>query len=283
MANKSGLNLFQGLHISNVKKGVTVHGGNVKFEDTVFDNVAEPWDVRDGQVSISGTRIKNDPKLIGKSKSQVGYRRPNGPPLPAFCPRCKSVFSSTNYNVGSPEFWGFDNEETCPNCKFEHAKVAEGLFDLSKEMLEVIRAPDFTHAMLAQAGTVTSALIKGDITSARAGKEIKRISPRLYRLLKRAYAFGMGGLAVFGAVMGYLSYLNSLEQTEISKQSLELQHKQMLNQIFPEQYNIPDRSPARDAVSDEEIVEDGSHKVPKRKPGKKYVEAAPFPRQKPEK
>lgn len=283
MANKPGTNLIQGLTISNVKKGITVHGGDVEFRDTTFNNVAQPWDVRDGRIKVTGTRIRNDPKVAVLGKSQVGYRRPNGPPLPAFCPRCKSVFSSINYNVGSPEFWGFDNEETCPNCGFENAKGADGLFDLSKELLEVVQAPDFTHAMLASAETVTSAIIKGDMTSARARKEIKRISPALFRILKQAWEYGNGGITVFCAVIAYLAYANSLEQTEISKQALELDHKEVLKEILPEEYNMLNLSDSRVSSKDNKIVKTGSHKLPKRKPKKEHPKTTTLPRPKPEK
>lgn len=98
-----------------------------------FNNVGMPFDVR-GRAGVSGTRIRDDPKLRQSSnKSFAGWRKPNGPPLPAFCPECKSVFPSTNYNFGSSYFYSRDNEEICPVCRNEHAKLSDGLFDLSQE------------------------------------------------------------------------------------------------------------------------------------------------------
>jgi hypothetical protein len=53
-------------------------------------------------------------------------------------------FPSRNYNFGGLYFEAWDNEEPCPECGFERAKLSEGIFDLKKDAVRVLSAPDIT-------------------------------------------------------------------------------------------------------------------------------------------
>jgi hypothetical protein len=144
---------LRNVHISGAHTGIKSDGPiDLITENVTFDNVRQPYDISGARsADISGTRITNDPKARRPSstkKSSLGWQKINGPPLPAFCPSCKSIFPSRNYNLGGAYFNAWDNEETCPECGFENAKLAEGIFDLASEAVKVLSAPNITHAML---------------------------------------------------------------------------------------------------------------------------------------
>ena len=130
-------------HISNSDIGVQSTGNApLTAENMSFEDVRQAWDLPGpAPAEISGTRITSPrPTARSESRTSVGWRRPMGPPLPAFCPRCKSVFPSRNYVTGSPRFHSRDNDETCPSCGFGRAKLSDGLFDLSRDVIRVLAA-----------------------------------------------------------------------------------------------------------------------------------------------
>ncbi len=137
---------LKNVHIAGGQTGISTEGPvQIEAENVTFDNVRTPWDLStESSGTVRGSRVKNDPKM----KSTVGWRRPKGPPLPAFCPLCKTVFSSRNY-VFAGQYWQFwGNEEPCIKCGHEHALLSEGVFDLTRDAVRVLSAPDITHAML---------------------------------------------------------------------------------------------------------------------------------------
>src|SRR5580700_4480252 len=136
---------------TNLDVGIRAKGPvDITAENNYFHNVGTPYDIAGARsADIRGTRITNDPKFTNRNtRAFAGWTKPNGPPLPAFCPSCKSIFPSKNYNFGGRFFTVWGNEETCPECGFEHAKLSEGIFDLASEAVKVLSAPDITHAML---------------------------------------------------------------------------------------------------------------------------------------
>ncbi|PST27215.1 hypothetical protein C7U60_02720 [Mesorhizobium plurifarium] len=179
--------VFEDMTISDFDVGISLrnsHGG--VFNRLQFNNVRHPWDVEHSSVGVSGTRISNDPKSTEPAgKSMVGYRRPNGPPLPAMCPQCRTVFPSKNYNVGSSRFYGFDNEDTCPKCRCEHAKLVEGIFDLGEEVARIIEGEPLTHAMFAAIAHIAKQMSSGELPASAAIEEVARVSPGLGAVFKR--------------------------------------------------------------------------------------------------
>lgn len=236
MNSRKPRGFIENLRISGVETGVSIKDTDFDARNISFDNVETPWDIQGGSGSITGSRITNDPKISLRrgtiNKSRVGWRRPNGPPLPAFCPKCKAVFPSRNYNIGSSEFWGFDNDETCPNCRYEHAKVADGLFDLSKETVAIIIAPEFSHAMLSQAAQIAASIVSGEISVTSAAEKIGFISPELASLFKKIGTFGAGAVVFISLVIQYIDHKINIEQLRYAKESVEIQRDQYLSEFL---------------------------------------------------
>lgn len=205
-------NKIEGITIKGTKVGVRVQGpGQFEFKNVTFDNVEQPWEM-DGRSSgsVHGTRIKNDPKLADKGQqgtTSMGWRRPKGAPLPAFCPNCKTVFASRNH-VFSGASWNInDNEEPCPNCNYQHAKLADGVFDLTKEVVNVLSAPDFTFTMLAALKNIGDKLVSGSITNIEAIDQASLISSDVGSILRTALSLGNTILLTVIAIIGlYFAY-----------------------------------------------------------------------------
>jgi hypothetical protein len=212
---------LKNIHISNCKGGIKIDGpADIVADNVTFDNVERPWDVSGVCLAdVRGTRIKNDPKRTRKGKTaSIGWTKTNGPPLLAFCPECKTVFSSANYNFGGSIFNAWNNEETCPECGNEHALLSEGLFDLTQETVRVLSAPDFTHAMLQDAKRIADEVIAGSLDEAEAVCQFESISPEFKKLLEKApgflYKSAMLVATVICAYYAYAAYDNPKQQPQ---------------------------------------------------------------------
>lgn len=219
-------------------------GASLDAENLYFENVRKPYDMPGNTPSsVVGTRIKNQTQLHEKQlgKSFSGWTRPHGPPLPAFCPQCKAVFASRSYNFGSSRFYSRDNEETCPECDFEHAKLSDGLFDLTGEAVSALSAPEITYTMLAAIAKIANAAAIETITPSQAVAEIEQVRPAIAQYLRNALQqFGPTGfgylsaaLAMAAVVYAHVQTAVSIEgrdlareQTEIAREALKLQKEQ---------------------------------------------------------
>ena len=185
-------------------------GASITATDLTFDRVETPYDLEGVKsATIRGTRITNDPKQSSTTRSKTpGWRKLNGPPLPAFCPQCKSIFPSRNYNLSGAYFNTWDNEETCPECGFEHAKLSEGVFNLEEETVRVLSAPDFTYAMLQQAKRVADEIIAGNIDEKDGARAFGAISPKFTDLISKAPGFLYKAIALIATVVAaYYAYM----------------------------------------------------------------------------
>lgn len=199
-------------------------GASVDADNNHFDRVRQPYKLPNaGPSRVAGTRITNDPKIADGSSRQ-GWRRA-GPSLPAFCPRCKSVFPSRNYEIRSPRLSVQDNEETCPNCEYEHAKVNDGIFDLTADAVRIITASDFTYATLAALLALAGAVVEERIAPEEAVARYKAISPRLGRIAKAAFGIGGAALTFISAAIAYRSLILQQESVDIAKEQLRLQQQ----------------------------------------------------------
>ncbi len=178
-------------------------GSTIAASNNTFDRVETPFDLEGVKsATVSGTRIANDPKAtIGRRSSSVGWRRINGPPLPAFCPQCKAVFPSANYNFGGAYFHAWNNEETCVECGFEHALLSEGVFNLEAETVRILSAPDFTYVMLQRAKQVADDVIAGRLDSKTGNRAFAEISPKLAKLISRAPEFLFNATTLIATVI----------------------------------------------------------------------------------
>jgi hypothetical protein len=139
------------------------------------------------------------------------------------CPRCKEVFPSKNYTIGSSRFYSRDNEETCPNCGFEHAKLSDGLFDLTDKTVRILSAPDVTYAMLVAIRDIAQKVSEETITPEAAITQFQLINPKLAKLAKKALRISETALMFVAAAATIASCFLTQQQVEIGKEQLRLQ------------------------------------------------------------
>lgn len=232
-------------------------GASVEADNLSFDNVRVPFDLAGNAESrVQGTRIINDPKAKEQSRGKAfsGWRRPHGPPLPAFCPNCKTVFPSRNYNFGSSRFYSRDNEETCSECRFEHAKLSDGLFDLAGNAVRALDAPDITHAMLAAINRIASAAVSEKLTPEQTIKDIEKVKPPIANYLRTALTlFGPTGMAYVAAALSVAAIVYAHVQTGATLESLDLDREQ--TQIAREALTLQKEQSSPDKVL-ERIVDE---------------------------
>ncbi|TGV61655.1 hypothetical protein EN784_04610 [bacterium M00.F.Ca.ET.141.01.1.1] len=221
--------LIENVSIEGCNVGIKVSGADLTAKNIDFRNVRQAFDVSDSRAQISSTRITHGPDASKGENS--GWRKSNGPPLPVFCSNCKSVFASRHYNFGGTYFNLWDNEEPCIKCGNEHAALSEGVFDLAREVVRVLSAPDMTHVMLQCLNSIAADMISGRIAAGSAIEKIAAVSPSLGEVAKKALAVSgtvaawiVGtGIALFSAYYGVKAVNLSETQLAIAQEQLELQ------------------------------------------------------------
>lgn len=208
-----------GLELKNVEK---FYANNL-----VFNNSLTPFDlegIKSGHVA--GTRIYNDPKTNAGNRKNTGWRRPEGPPLPIFCPECKSISTSNNYVFGGMFFLCWDNKEACPICGHEGALLSEGLFNLAGDIAQALSAPDMTHAMFAAIADVANRIVTGATPSEAAVAEIEKISPELSSVLKRAAEFCKSALIYGASIAGIIALYYAKQSVDLAREQLALSREE---------------------------------------------------------
>jgi hypothetical protein len=245
---------IRGGNFSDAKVGIKARGANFTASDVTFDNVGRPWDVQGGSAQVSGTRIRNDPNISlsgkpsipGKQGSSVGWRR-NGPPVPAHCEQCKSVFPSHNYDFGTSRFYSRDNEEVCPVCGNEHANVSDGLFDLTEKAVRVLLASDMTIKRLKQIQKIVQRDLGKGVSPEITADKLRDVSPGLSSIIRRVarkYGKTSAGFVTAAVTIAtlYLTVIQTKatveardlarEQTDIARQSLKLQKEALTDDLL---------------------------------------------------
>ncbi|MHC1547791.1 RlpA-like double-psi beta-barrel domain-containing protein [Phyllobacterium sp. K27] len=162
----------------------------------------------------------------GRNKSKTGWTRPNGPPLPAFCDKCGTVFPSRAYNLGGTIFNLSVNEEPCPECGNEHALLSEGIFNLTTDIAEIVSAPAFTYEMFVKIRDVTSAIIDDKIDHSDALREIESVSPDLTKVIERSsLSFKVVGYLI-ATVIAAAGVYAALEANSIAREGNTLTREQ---------------------------------------------------------
>lgn len=190
--NFVGIEMDSGSRLTNVGvEGAAIGAyardiSDVSITDFKYRGGGRAFDITGERASITGSRIQTVPDV--SSRTRVGYTKPNGPPLPALCPRCKSIFPSRHYNVAVPRFLVKNNVETCPVCRDPNATLAEGLFDLVGEFARVIEAEHATISMLHAMGAIASEVVNGSSDIEEAIRKIELISPKAADVLRRPLA-----------------------------------------------------------------------------------------------
>ena len=220
--------------VTGGKYGIHIDPGtDAVIQGNTFRNVETPFHIPDSNARISGTRIYDDPKH--QASTAVGWSRPKGPPLPSFCPSCKRVFQSENY-VFSGMYWKlWDNTEPCPNCGFKEARLSEGVFNLVRDLAEIISAPDMTHVMVREIQQVLTEPSAATMTVDEVVAAIVRIAPQLSQTLpnksapwegasynQRAFWVSVIALlvAIFAAIPGWAPLLKSEDKPAVTRDQL---------------------------------------------------------------
>jgi hypothetical protein len=199
-------------------------GSVVRADGVIFDDVRQPWNMPDaGPSEIRRTRVQNDPKLRkGKHGSFSGWRKPRGAALPVFCPSCKTIFPSQNYVLGGQYWQSWGNKEQCIECGYAEAEVAEGIFDLTKEIVRILSAPDFTHLMLRQVAQIAEDIAKSQITPEEGVKRFENVSPSLGKIVRRALQIGVSAIMLVSAAAGIASMYLAKEQTQLAREQTQI-------------------------------------------------------------
>lgn len=150
------------------------------------------------------------------------------PSIPGYCARCDFVFDGTGgiHIENSVNVTLRAGKMTCPRCG-RLANLASGTFNATSDTLELVAGPPLTAEILSRLRDIAERAKVGEITSRQAVMEASEIDPVAGRLFSEYLALGSQALfALLTLITLYLTHLSleaSLEATEVSKQSLELQ------------------------------------------------------------
>lgn len=198
----------RGVKISGFDVGIQARNSDFTAEDVSFDNVRQPWDIDGGAANVSGTRITRDPKIAaGPNKSFKGWCPSSGPSMPAQCPRCETIFPSRNYKISQSRFWSRDNAETCPLCRYEHARVADGIFDITDEALRFLAGPETSTDVMEHIGKIMKLLAQEDITPEQAISDVEKVSSPFAGFLRRALQIGVSAVIFLAAAVTIEAYV----------------------------------------------------------------------------
>ncbi|WP_438752837.1 hypothetical protein [Pararhizobium sp. O133] len=178
-------------------------------KDVSFRGVSLPFDIK-GEASISGTKISSDPKIRSSSRgrSMIGWTSIKGPALPSYCDECGNVFASQNYDLAGPYFNLWRNEDTCIVCGNEHAKLSQGHFDLARDTVRILRAPDITKEMLQRLSEIGAGALFGKLKPETAVALAQKVHPSFGDLLRRYISTGRKAGMLFLAAVGALVTLS---------------------------------------------------------------------------
>lgn len=229
--------IADGLTIRGARVGIQ-SDGPIDFigQNVSMENVDRPYDLAAGShVDLKNSRVRYSDALSSKDQARGGSyraasseRRPHMP-LPLYCQSCKSVSASQKHTFEKCYFNSFGVMETCPRCGAD-AELAEGVFDLTGDALQIISAPDFTHVMHAALQAIIADVERGAIKPEEAIAKAGLISPALAATLKKGAVMGAAVLTLLIAAMSChytrVQAINSTAQTEIDRQGLELQQQE---------------------------------------------------------
>ena len=214
-ANRTGVevaNERNKVHIENMtiiggKVGIAVRGDwDITANDLKFRNVETPYDMS-GNITgrITNNRVTSDPKMLQDAptgRTLSGWRRPKGPPLPAYCPECKHVFASRNYVFSGTYFYCWGNKEPCINCGSEDALLSEGYFNVAKEAIEVLRAPEITHEMVRRLTALGQEALSGRLRPEEIIQAAEAIHPVLGGFTAKLLAIGSAAFLFYSSIIG---------------------------------------------------------------------------------
>lgn len=199
------------ISIINCDTGIKSEGPvDIQASNITFDNVKTPFDLASGSTGrIVDNRVVNDPKLRSRQERREsvtsGWRRPHGPPLPAYCPECKNIFPSRNYVFAGTYFYCWGNTEECVVCGFEKAELSKGAFDLSREAVEILRAPEITKQMVLRLAELGANVASGKLNPEEAIAAAKKIHPKLGAAAAILFVGAWSAFEMYSSIIGAVS------------------------------------------------------------------------------
>jgi hypothetical protein len=201
--------------------GVYIEGGkDIHFHGTRFHNVDVPVLAKNSSnITLTGTSATFDQdyqRPSGEPKPSGG-RRSSGwtpaieprPSLPVFCPKCNTIFPTRSQFASVTDLNVWENTEQCPNCDYPEARMSEGIFNVTRDAIEIIFAPDTTREMLEAFTLIAKRAVTGEYSKQTAVKEAERLSPKLAKLLKRGFKYGLANYLRVCARLSQQSILHS--------------------------------------------------------------------------
>lgn len=143
--------------------------------------------------------------------------------LPAYCPRCHSIFPFHGIALAPGVSIGLESNTTnCPVCGFGAARVADGIYRSTEDAIEVLSGPDSTRAMAEALKLVVERLKAGEISKEQALREAETISPRYAALVDRFSRHGFAALGLFVALLTlYLQYESGRSSSKDAQRLLD--------------------------------------------------------------
>lgn len=167
--------------------------------------------------------------------------------IPAHCPNCGAIFKSrlvsVSGNVTGLKLSG--NKESCPYCG-SMANTADGVFDITNNILSVVSSPEITKQMLSEFNTILKNAYQNNTDISTLVNEAMEISPQLGKLVETE---SKKGIALYALLVMLIFILSSC--------SLDVEVKLDVNELIEQ---LSDTPPAK-------IVSESSYKpkLPKAK------------------
>jgi hypothetical protein len=115
--------------------------------------------------------------------------------LPAYCPRCKSIFPFRGIEINPGASIGIQNITTnCPVCGFHDAKVTDAIYAANTTAISILYAPESSIPIIERFREIVAAAAKGQITKDEAINRASDLSPRYASLIDKFAALGLPGL-----------------------------------------------------------------------------------------
>ncbi|MBB5756329.1 hypothetical protein HNR00_001027 [Methylorubrum rhodinum] len=213
-------NLFYGGDIA-----IRVRNSQITGENNRFVRVSKAWDVVGTDARLSG----NSATGVNVDDAAKSGRVRNGPPLPVQCPRCSSIFPSQQYDFGTSRLSSDSNVEECQICHYPYAKLSDGIFELTKEAVEIIHGSDFTKRQLEAINYASLQFVQGITTDRFYLKAIQSVSKPLAKVLIRARRHAGIVLAALGLAVAVASYIQDRNQ---NNQNPNARVEQLLEQVL---------------------------------------------------
>jgi hypothetical protein len=107
--------------------------------------------------------------------------------IPVSCPHCGALFASRAFHITGnvQRLLLSGNRETCPYCG-NMAHVADGLFNVAKNVLSVVAAPNITKQMLAAFEAAVRKAYTEKTPPEQLAREVEKIDPTFGDAFRKA-------------------------------------------------------------------------------------------------